>query len=141
MGLDNGFWVKSNRRQLCKNDLPSGIIYTFDDEYSSDETVKHERIDIIYWRKNWGLRNAIIDYFDGENSSGVYEIDTPEQIDSIVEIIFHFLDRDVWDEEGDSIWDFEHMKSTLHNDIVNLLLIKEWMKIHKDIYVEFYDSY
>ena len=141
MGLDNGFWVKSNRRQLCRKDLPSGLIYTFDEYSNVDETIKYKNIEIIYWRKNWGLRNAIIDYFDGENDSGIYEIDTPEQIDAIVGIIFQFLDRDVWDNEGESIWEFEHMKPTLHNNIVNLLLIKEWMKTHQDIYVEFYDSY
>lgn len=139
MGLDNGFCVKSNRRQLCKNDLPSGIIYPFREEIEDNN--KYDEFEIIYWRKNWGLRDAIINYFDDKNACGVYEIDTPEQIDSIIQIILSFLDKDIWDEEGRSIWDFKDMKFTLHSDIVNLLLMKEWIKTHKDIYIEFYDSY
>ena len=33
MGLDNGIYVKSNRRKVTRNMLPSSIRYCWDEEY------------------------------------------------------------------------------------------------------------
>ena len=56
-------------------------------------------------------------------------------------IFFHFLDKEVWEEEGESIWEYEEVKERLQNDIVNLVLMIPFMKENPDVYLEFYDSY
>jgi len=144
MGLDNGFLVKSDKRQFTREDLPHGIDYPFSTDY-------YHAPEIVYWRKNWGLRNAVIEYLNdaesdkGESNAdaedGYYYVDTPEQVLRIVEIIFHFLDEDNWDEYGDSIWEYEEARPGLQRDIINLILIIPFLRDHPDAYLEFYDSY
>ena len=54
MGLDNGFYVISDKRTIERKDLPKGIIFPFTSDFN---TVP----EIVYWRKCWGLRNMILD--------------------------------------------------------------------------------
>jgi hypothetical protein len=135
VGLDNGFIVKSTNRQITSKDLPEGIITPFSDSYNPNGE------DIVYWRKNYGLRNAIRKVLGMSNDEFTYEIDTPKQILNIVEIIFHFKDKTVWKDEGDSIWDYIEIEPILQRDIINLVLMIPFMKENPDVYIEFYDSY
>lgn len=136
MGLDNGIVVKSNKRQLTRNDLPTGIVYPFNEDYQND-------IEIVYWRKCWGIRNEIMNTFGWRFIEDQYqfEIDTPEQVFKLIEIIASWLDEKRWDEEGDSIWEYDTMRSTLITNIVNLSMIYIYMFSNPDVYLEFYDSY
>ena len=137
MGLDNGIVVKSDKRKITRDDLPPEILYPFDEDYNDNP-------EILYWRKNWGLRDSIVHYLeaiDNKVQEGTYLIRTYYEIFDIVDIIFHFLDKKVWDEEGESIWEYEEVKERLQDDIVNLVLIISFMKENPDIYLEFYDSY
>lgn len=144
MGLDNGFLVVSDKRLFRREDLPQGIDYPFSSDYC-------QAPEIVYWRKNWGLRNAVIEYLDdaesdkGESNAdaedGYYYVDTPEQILGIVGIIFRFLDEDNWDEYGDSIWEYEEVRPSLQRDIINLILMIPFLREHPDAYLKFYDSY
>ena len=135
MGLDNGFIVKSNKRKIERENLPNGINYPFENDYGIEP-------EIVYWRKNWGLRNAVLDYIsDRDSESGYYQIDTPEQIFGIVNILFTFMDEYIWEDSGNSIWSYEEIKPILQQNIINLILMIPFMKENPDVYLIFYDSY
>lgn len=70
-----------------------------------------------------------------------FEIETPEQVLDLIELTAQWLDKDRWEEEGDSIWEFDEEKHFLIRDIANLAIIYGFMKENPDIYLEFYDSY
>ena len=55
MGLDNGIIVRSSKRPVTRDILPKGLVYPFEKEYIAGE------VEIVYWRKNWNLRNAVLD--------------------------------------------------------------------------------
>lgn len=96
----------------------------------------------MYWRKCWGLRGAVLDIISEHDSENYcYQIDTPEQIFKIVNVIFGFMDEKVWEDEGDSIWTYDEIRSRLEQDIINLILMIPFMRDNPDTYLEFYDSY
>ena len=134
MGLDNGIYVKSNRRNLTREDMPQGIVFPFDKDYTNG-------IEILYWRKNWGLRNAVMDHFDSSVDQYYFNIETPSQVLEFIEIIASFLDKERWENEGDSIWSYEEIRPVLIQNIINLALIHAFMRENPDVYLTFYDSY
>ena len=134
MGLDNGFYVKSNKRKLTRADLPQGIVYPFEKDYNNE-------IEIVYWRKNWGLRWAVMDHFESSVDQYKFNIETPTQVLEFIEIIASFLDKERWENEGDSIWSYEEIRPVLIQNIINLALIYAFMRENPDVYLVFYDSY
>lgn len=137
MGLDNGFYVKSNRRIISREMLPNIIDYPFDTDYNNE-------IEIVYWRKNWGLRNRLMATFDWYKlpvEQNKFEIDNPMQVLTIIEIIASFLNEETWEDEGNSIWSYEEIRPVLIQNIVNLAAIHTFMCENPDVYLEFYDSY
>ena len=138
IGLDNGFYVKSNKRKIIREMLPSIIKYPFDTEYG-------DNVEIVYWRKNWGLRHGVLDilgkrFFSSENEYR-FEIDKPETVEEIIELIVMFLDPERWENDGQSIWTADEARPGLLQDIVNLAAIQVFMEENPDVYLEFYDSY
>lgn len=130
MGLDNGIEVKSHHREITREVLPAEIKYPFD----FNET------EILYWRKNWGLRNVVVNTFPKEND-WQYIINTPTQVFELIRIIVSFMNKETWEEEGDSIWEYDEILPILRRDIINLAIIAAFMENNPDIYLEFYDSY
>lgn len=137
VGLDNGIYVKSNHRKITREMLPEGIVYPWDEKFDSSEG----GVEILYWRKNWGLRNAVLQLFSYEKDKYGHEIETPGQVFELIKIIIHFLDKEIWDDEGDSIWEYDEIKPVLQQNIINLTTIASFMMNNPDIYLEFYDSY
>lgn len=135
MGLDNGFYVKSKKRKITREMLPSIIKYPFDTDYG-------DNIEIVYWRKNWGLRYGVLDIlgkrFEDEYK---YEIDKSKTVEEIIELIAIFLDPEKWENDGQSIWSADEARPGLIRDIVNLAAIQIFMEENLDVYLEFYDSY
>lgn len=140
MGLDNGVVVRSSKRPVIRDILPKELIYPFEKEYIAGE------VEIIYWRKNWNLRNAIL------NSNAVnlmsineceFSIDTSAQVFELIKIIVSFMNKDTWedDENGSTIWDYDEILPILQRDIINLAIIASFMQNNPDIYLIFYDSY
>ena len=135
MGLDNGIYVKSKKRQLTREDLPKGIVFPFEKDYG-------EAPEILYWRKNWGLRNQVLNTLGTRLSNDyISEIDTVEQVIDIMKVIIYFMDEETWESEGDSIWSYKEELPVLRDNILNLALIAAYMKDNPDVYLEFYDSY
>ena len=135
IGLDNGFYVKSNKRKITREMLPSVIKYPSNTDYNGN-------IEIVYWRKNWGLRYGVLDILDKRFADEYrYEIDKPETVEEIIELIAVFLDPERWENEGQSIWTADEARHGLIQDIVNLAAIQVFMEENPDVYLEFYDSY
>ena len=140
MGLDNGVVVRSSKRPVIRDMLPKELIYPFEKEYIAGE------VEIIYWRKNWNLRNAILNSNAVNSiSTNEYEfsIDTPAQVFELIKIIVSFMNKDTWedDEYGSTIWEYDEILPILQRDIINLTIIASFMKNNPDIYLIFYDSY
>lgn len=132
--------MRSSKRPVTRNILPKELIYPFEKEYIAGE------VEIIYWRKNWNLRNTIL------NSSAVnsmstnkyeFSIDTPAQVFELIKIIVSFMNKDTWedDEYGSTIWEYDEILPILQRDVINLAIMAAFMKNNSDIYLEFYDSY
>ena len=137
MGLDNGFYVKSNKRKITRDILPDIITYPFEKDYDED-------VEIVYFRKCWGIRNGVLDILSKRFSNTdecFFEIDEPEQVLNIIGLLSYFLDPNRWEDEGNSIWTFDEIRSQLIVSIINLAAIEVFMKENPDIYLEFYDSY
>lgn len=135
MGLDNGFYVRSRKRSLTRENLPKEIVFPFSEDIGGP-------LEIIYWRKNWGLREAVLDIIGkGDNKTCCWPIDTPKEVFNIVHAIFSFMNEVDWEMKGESIWTYEEIKPTLERDIVNLILMIPFMRENPDVYLEFYDSY
>ena len=126
MGLDNGIVLKTTKTPSFAN-LCS--------QYKEGE------YEVCYWRKCWGLRNCILLLFDNvQDNDGIYNISV-EQIDDIINIINYFNNKEVWDEEGLSIWTHEEYKDKLISDVKMLECVKDFMLNNPDAIVYFYDSY
>lgn len=138
MGLDNGVVVHSNIRNLTREMLPE-LDYPHSTDYCDNG------IEIVYWRKNWGLRNEVVNYLSNRSTineyTGEFIIDTPKQVFDIMKIIISFMNKEKWEQEGDSIWDYEEIIDTLQRDVGNLAIIASFMKNNPDVYLIFYDSY
>lgn len=129
MGLDNGFILK----KINKADIPSFIRY--DDEYREENEVE-----LIYWRKCWGLRNAVLRVLHVEDERGYYRIDA-EDIPAILRNLYPFLSKEYWEDNADSIWTFEEKVESLIQDILNLKWLYAYMEDHPEVECYFYDSY
>lgn len=141
MGLDNGFVVKSNKRKLTRADLPKEIQYPFAEDYG-------DAPEIIYWRKNWGLRNMMVRSIlrpehpnKDEDDNYIYSVDTSKDVMNVISAISYFLNEEIWESEGSSIWSYEEIRPILIENIGNLAIMAIFMDQNPDVYLEFYDSY
>lgn len=114
--------------------VPSYIISRFD----FDET-----LDVCYWRKCWGIRKAILNVLDPQGvMSDEYEFRVEaEDVPAIKKALIPFFDSVYWEENGDSIWEYEEYKDVLLQDWVNLTWLEEYLKNNPDAVCFFYDSY
>lgn len=137
MGLDNGFYVRSNKRKITRDILPAGIVYPFDTDYTDNG------VEIIYHRKDWGWRTDIINTFGWRSmSENQYKFEMgPGQALRMIELTASWLDKERWENEGSSIWEYDEIKKILIRDISNLAIIYGFMLENPDVYLEFYDSY
>jgi len=133
LGLDNGIIVRSNRRAITRDMLPEELEYPFNRDYDPEE------VEILYWRKNWGLRNVVVNTFPDDDYD--YLIETPQQVFELIKIIISFMNKEKWEEDGDSIWDYDEILPILQQNIINLAIIAAFMKNNPDVYLVFYDSY
>lgn len=140
MGLDNGIVVRSSKRPITRDILPQELVYPFEKEYIAGE------VEIVYWRKNWNLRNAVLDskaVLPTEASAYEFSIDTPAQVFELIKIIVSFMNKETWEdnEYGSTIWDYDEILPILQRDVMNLAIIASFMINNPDVYLVFYDSY
>ena len=130
MGLDNGFIVQG----IKKGNIPYFVRPI--DIYSNGE------IEIAYYRKCWGIRNAILRVlYVPLSGGGNYEVEA-EDILAILQELYKFLDREYWEDNADSIWTFEEaIDYTLIQQIINLKWLYSYMIEHPKVKCYFYDSF
>lgn len=128
MGLDNGIILRDvNSKELVVNKL------------INLDNLEDTSTEICYWRKCWRIRNAIVEklhFNDNEES----KLDV-EDIPVIIKILFDFYGQTEWEEDADSIWEWDEFKDTLRQQIFNLIWLYDYMLEHSDTEVIFYDSY
>ena len=129
MGLDNGFICKNIKR----DEIPSWVKLPWD--------LKDKDIEIAYFRKCWGIRNEILAKLhcikDNDSRTPVES----EDILPIVKILMQYLDKEYYDDNADSIWEYEEAYGNIQRSIINLIWLKTYMEEHKDVTAYFYDSY
>lgn len=128
MGLDNGFICKNIKR----DEIPSYVRLPWD--------CRDEDVEIAYFRKCWGIRGEILRLLHVKDDE--YEIPVEaEDIIPIVKILMKYLDREYYDENADSIWEYDEYKENIQHSIINLMWLRVYMEAHPDVTCYFYDSY
>lgn len=132
MGLDNSFVVKN----VYGADVPYWVKLPFyfdiDDDDSSWE--------IAYFRKYWGLRGEILDKIHSKPGEWKTPVES-EDILPIVKILMKYLDEQYYEENADSIWEFDEAQDNIQQSIINLIWLKTYMEQHPEVECYFYDSY
>lgn len=127
MGLDNGIILYCSDEDYLKFPYPDEI----------DLGKKYKRI--AYWRKCWNIRNDIVETFHFEDGEGgPIEL---EDISRLIEIIKPYLNELYWNENDDSIWEYDEMFDKTYEILVNLEYLKKYLRENPSVKCEFYDSY
>ena len=128
MGLDNGFICKNIKR----DEIPSYVRLPWD--------CRDEDIEIAYFRKCWGIRGEIIRLLHVKDDEYKIPVEK-EDIIPIVKILMKYLDREYYDENADSIWEYDEYKENIQHSIINLMWLRVYMETNPDVTCYFYDSY
>lgn len=126
MGLDNGIVLVSKG-------------YDFDPPHPRGSYFEGE-VEVCYWRKFWGFRNEVIEFFNQEKECEDIPLDW-EDVYEIILILERFLDRDYFNTYGQSIWYYEDYLVHMINDLENLRYLANYLKENPKIECYFYDSY
>ena len=134
MGLDNGIEAKN----INPADIP-GFVTIEEQPYTREKGL----MEVCYWRKCWGIRGMILGVLFAQNlpeEKYSYDLEWKE-VENIARGLLPFLDKEYFNENAESIWDFEEMQEHLLQDIINLTWLAWYMKSHPEVKVSFYDSY
>lgn len=131
MGLDNGFVVKNVNRA----NIPAWVKVPFDFDMEGGG------FDVAYFRKYWGLRGEILGKLHCMEENDSRTPVESEDILSIVKILMKYLDEKYYEENADSIWEYNEAYGNIQQSILNLMWLKMYMDTHQDIECYFYDSY
>lgn len=136
MGLDNGIQFKILDKQKF-GDIPSWFRReAWEDKYEYD-------YEILYWRKCWNVRSAILgylgDFFDEEEVETNITLDQLEDIFAILKTLYT---KESWD-EGGSIWSWDDIKKNYPANLKYARKVLKWLRTKpSDSYqLFFYDSY
>lgn len=133
MGLDNGIIIREADK--IKEYLLKCPCFEWDD---IDEPYNYQHI--AYWRKCWGIREAILGVLHAPQEGGEYPVEY-DDVPAILRALKPFLTREKWDEDADSIWEYDEYLDTMVNTYIRLTWLADYMKDHKELKVYFYDSY
>ena len=140
MGLDNGIMMRGKTKKgriFLKNYFPEWL-----DRYYT--TTEEEIYEVTYWRKYWNLRSLMFDNGFGINGShcNLKIADLPVIIEKVIK---PFLNEDYWNENPNSIWDWEEAIKNLGGNVFNLRHLMRAVEQEEitddDIEIWFYDSY
>lgn len=129
MGLDNGIRIRNMPKDYK---IPSFVGH----RSCYDDT----GIEIAYWRKCWGIRNDIMAKLHASDEDCEIHLDI-EDIPAIERILIKYLSKEYWDDNADSIWEFEEQVENTISVLVNLYWLESFMKEHPEVEVYFYDSF
>ena len=129
IGLDNGFYVRGVKK------LPRKIY----DGWKGIET--DGDIELAYWRKCWGIRDEILWTLGADHQGGGDYLVSREKLKEIIEVLKKFTNKEYWEDNADSIWEYDEFKDNQKQNIKQLRWIYGYMKWHPDVQLFFYDSY
>lgn len=127
MGLDNGIVLKTNLE----------VNYPHKEwDWRTDK----QEYDICYWRKFWGFRNIVVTEFHQTEECADIPLNA-EKVGKLRCILEEFLDREFYEDNADSIWDYEEY--LIHNIecCENLAWLQNFLEEYPDEKCCFYDSY
>jgi len=134
MGLDNGIIIKG--ANAIKEDLEKCPCFEWD-KCDAEQDYQH----IAYWRKCWGVRDAILKVLHApEHGDGEFVVEY-DDVPAILRAIKPFLKEKKWEEDGNSIWEYDDFIDTMVDIYIKLTWLADYMNTHKDLQVYFYDSY
>lgn len=127
MGLDNSLVLRSSRREALDSALPRCFGWDPSTVWYSEHC--GWRLDILYLRKCWNVRNVVMRecfyeeeeanrhaLFYNDDSKIIPYIFTREKLEILYNVLKDFLAYpDRWYEEGSSIWEFEVCKPHIEN--------------------------
>ena len=129
MGLDNGIVLR--RKDNQEFELPLSCCNKYENS-----------IELCYWRKCYGIRNAILRVVDTQVTNEYKYPVTLDNIDNVIKAFKHFLHKDTWVYEGNTIWDWDkYTRRNQARNLVGLYRLKCWLKKHPEDTAYFYDSY
>ena len=126
MGLDNGIVLKTK----IKHDIPP----YFNWRDHPDEC------DVCYWRKFWGFRNEVVSEFNQSEECADIYLDAND-IGKIRCILEQYLDRDYYDNNANSVWEYEEYLIHNINCLKYLEMLQNFLEEHPNEKCYFYDSY
>jgi len=74
------------------------------------------------------------------NSCGEHLVEY-DDVQAIVRALKPFLSKEYWEDNADSIWEYEVAVDNMIDTILRLSWLDKFMQTHKDLKVYFYDSY
>ena len=131
MGLDNGCVCKHIKREA----VPTWVKLPWD--WEENRECQH----LVYFRKHWGIRGEILTKLHCTKDNGSETNVDAEDIIPIVKILMKYLDKEYYDENADSIWEYEQAHEHIQQSIINLMWLKMYMESHPEVECYFYDSW
>ena len=129
MGLDNAVVFKN----IKKENIPIWVKLPW------DWNDKYEEQEIVYFRKHWGIRGEILAKLHG-NDCATTSVEV-EDIIPIVKILMKYLDKEYYEDNASSIWEYNEAHDHIQESIINLIWLKMYMELHPEVECYFYDSY
>ena len=136
MGLDNGIILKLKENKVPE-DFPS--LETLD-SFDLENVEKRGELEIAYWRKCWGIRAAIMGVLHMKDDDYEHLIEA-DDCPALRRALMKFLKYDYWEENADSIWEFEEYFDHMLDIVINLKWLERRLKAHPEETAYFYDSY
>ena len=131
MGLDNSFVCKNIQRK----DIPNWVKLPW------ETGVERDKQYLAYFRKYWGIRGEILAKLHCvEANDSCTQVDA-EDIIPIVKILMQYLDKEYYESNANSIWEYEEAYNHIQQSIINLIWLKMYMETHPDVECYFYDSW
>ena len=127
MGLDNGVVLKTNLE----------VNYPHKEwDWRTDK----QEYDICYWRKFWGFRNEVVSEFN-QSKECVDIYLNANDVGKIRCILEQYLDRDYYNNNANSVWEYEEYLIHNINCLKYLEMLQNFLEEHPDEECYFYDSY
>ena len=136
MGLDNGIILRLKENKIPKDFPSQETLDSWDHERVQDK----KELEVAYWRKCWGIRSAIMDVLHMKDDEYQHPVEA-EDCPAIRRALVNFLKPDYWDENADSIWEYEEMYETMLDILLNLKWLEKRLNANPEESAYFYDSY
>lgn len=136
MGLDNGIILEVPKYVKVENDFYFKELEK-NEGNSNDEFTCY---DIAYWRKCWGIRDVIITTFHFDKNGGHSDLEK-EDLPKLIKVLSKFLLKDYFDENADSIWEYEDLFEDMLDVILKLKWLIGFLTQYPACKLYFYDSF